>query len=130
MQTWRVQDCLSFLSMCRAYKPLLAAQRQQSTLVTILDYLTPLVATCTTSELSTLLLDLAFIGCQSFKVHNILNELSSELYNRVQSGDVGQEQAVELADAIRALDKLDHCHDALSRCAGEPKRLNAWELSL
>lgn len=105
--------------MCRAYKPLLAAQRQQSTLVSILDFLMPIVTRCNTSELSTLLLDLAFIGCQSFKVHNILNELSTELYHRIQSGALRKEHAIELADAIRALDKLDHCHDALSRSAGE-----------
>jgi hypothetical protein len=105
--------------MCRAYKPLLAAKRQQSTLVSILDFLMPIVTTCSTSDLSTLLLDLAFIGCQSFKVHGILNELSTELYNRIQSGLLSNEHAIELADAIRALDKLDHCHDALSRSAGE-----------
>ena len=82
----------------------------------------PIVATCSTGELSTLLLDLAFIGCQSFKVHSILNDLSTELYNRIQSGELAKAQAVELADAIRALDKLDHCHDALSRSAGEIQR--------
>lgn len=105
--------------MCRSYKPLLAAQRQQSTLVCILDFLMPIVTRCTTRELSTLLLDLAFIGCQSFKVHNILNELSTELFNRIQSGTLAEAQSVELADTIRALDKLDHCHDDLSRAAGE-----------
>lgn len=119
MQTWQVQDCLDFLSMCRAYKPLLAAQRQQSTLVSILDFLMPIVTSCSTGELSTLLLDLAFIGCQSFKVHSILSELSTELYGRIQSGALTKDNAVELADAIRALDKLDHCHDALSRSAGK-----------
>jgi hypothetical protein len=109
---------LEFMSMCRAYKPLLAAQRQKSTLVAILDYLMPLVGQCSTSQIATLLLDLAFIGCQSFKAHGILPHISNELYIRVQTGALGKDHAIELADAIRALDKLDHCHDALSHAAG------------
>lgn len=118
MQVWDAHAALAFLSMCRAYKPLLAAQRQQATLVGILDFLQPLVRQCSTAQLATLLLDLAFIGCQSFKSHPLLSEVSMELYGRLQSGSLTSEHAVELADAIRALDKLDHCHDALSRAAG------------
>jgi hypothetical protein len=41
-----------------------------------------------------------------------------QLYIRVQTGALGKDHAIELADAIRALDKLDHCHDALSHAAG------------
>lgn len=118
LQLWDAHAALSFLSMCRAYKPLLAAQRQQATLVGILDYLQPLVRQCSTAQLATLLLDLAFIGCQSFKSHPLLAEVSMELHGRLQGGSLTSEHAVELADAIRALDKLDHCHDALSRAAG------------
>lgn len=118
VQVWDAHAALAFLSMCRAYKPLLAAQRQQATLVGILDYLQPLVRQCSTPQLSTLLLDLAFIGCQSFKSHPLLTEVSMELYSRVQAGSLNSDDAVELADAIRALDKLDHCYDALSRAAG------------
>lgn len=118
VQVWDAHAALAFLSMCRAYKPLLAAQRQQATLVGILDFLQPLVRQCSTAQLATLLLDLAFIGCQSFKSHPLLSEVSMELYGRVQAGTLTADNAVELADAIRALDKLDHCHDALSRAAG------------
>jgi hypothetical protein len=117
LQTWSVHTALAFLSMCRSYKPLLSAQRQHSTLVAILDHLQPRVPRCNTAQLSTLLLDMAFIGCQSFKAHGILPAVSGELYDRLEAGALTMEHAVELADAIRALDKLDHCHDGLSRAS-------------
>lgn len=117
MQDWDVDAALAFLSACRAYKPLLSAQRQHSTLVAILDFLTTCNADCTTSQLSVLLLDMAFIGCQSFKTHPILSVISAELFARVSGGGIGPDAAVEVADSIRALDKLDHCNVGLSAAA-------------
>lgn len=109
---------MAFLSACRAHKPLLAAQRAHSTLVAILDFLETRAPLATTPHLSTLLLDLAFIGCQSFKAHGVLAEVSGELLARVQQGRAGPAQAVQLADSVRALDKLEHPHEGLYNAVG------------
>jgi hypothetical protein len=118
LQEWTTDTALAFLSLCRAHKPLLAAQRPHATLTAVLDVLARSAPACSSAQLATALLDMAFIGCQSFKSHEALDAVNATLYERIASGELGPESALELADAVRALDKLDHCHAGLSAAAG------------
>jgi hypothetical protein len=120
VQQWDVPSALAFLRCCRVHKPLLAAQRQHSTLVSILSFLQNRAAEATTLQLSSLLLDLAFIGCQSFKAHGVLPAISRELVQRITDGSLDGSAAVQLADSVRAFDKLEHAHAALHAAAGAP----------